>query len=393
MRIIVLTDDRVGPLMAGSALRAWELARALRAAGHVVCLAAAPGSEPPAPDGPNLVPRPPWRWAEALVCPPWCLPPRAFLGRRLLVVDGVTPLLAELDCMHDSPLVARRKRTAFARMPLVLARADAVLVAGEAQAQWWRQRLEPLRPGVPLIHVPFGIPDEDPPAERDEVPGIPPDWAIVLWWGGVWPWLDLDTLLAARAVIGAAPLSVVVPTARRPGSHGARFSSSELDAAAQRHGLRHPQVVSLDQWIPYAERHRILHRTSLLAVLHHDGEETDLSFRTRALDGVWAGVPLLVSEGGEVSRLVRTYGWGGVVPVGNATAVAATLELMLSEREQLRCRKALAASRPEWTWSQVAAPLAEDLSGLPAVSRRPLAGAALRSALALLGHGLPGGKP
>jgi len=389
MRIVVLTDDRLGPAMAGSALRAWELGRALRAAGHVVCLAAAPGSEPPQAAGPNLVPRPPWRWAQALISSPWCLPPRAFLGRRLLVVDGVTPLLAELERMPDSPVVARRRRTAAARLPLVLARADAVLVAGEAQAAWWQRRLQSRRPRVPVIEVPFGIPDEGPRPERDEVPGIPPHWAIVLWWGGVWPWLDLETLLAARAILGSAPLSIVVPTARRPGSGSSHFSRQDLLEAMRRHGLRPPQVFPLETWIPYGERHRILNRTTLLAVLHHAGEETDLSFRTRAMDGVWAGVPLFVSEGGEVARLVRTYSWGGVVPVGDAQATAAALEIMLSERQQLRCRANLATTREEWTWSQVAAPLLEDLPGLPVVARGPLAGAAVRAALALLGHPRP----
>jgi len=40
MRVLVLTDDLVGPEMAGSALRAWELARVLLGAGHEVVLSA-----------------------------------------------------------------------------------------------------------------------------------------------------------------------------------------------------------------------------------------------------------------------------------------------------------------------------------------------------------------
>jgi len=82
MKVLVLTDDRVGPVMAGSALRAWELARVLLSAGHDVVVAAASGSRHPEGHGPTVVEDPPWRWAEALVSPPWCLPPRAFLGQR-----------------------------------------------------------------------------------------------------------------------------------------------------------------------------------------------------------------------------------------------------------------------------------------------------------------------
>jgi len=391
VRILVSTDDLIGPAMAGSALRAWELGRALGRAGHEVRLAGAPGSVAPSGDGPVVIARPRWRWPEVLVAAPWSLPPRAFLGRRLLVVDGVTPLLAELAAMPDDAAVRRRRRTASARVPLAAARADAVLAAGPAQEAWWRTRLA-VRPRVPVLEVPFGIPDEDPPEERDAVAGVPPGWAVVLWWGGVWPWLDLETLLAARARLGSAPVSVVVPAAPRPGSGAPSLTPAELLAAAGRHGLRPPQVVALERWVPYAERHRVLNRATLVAVLHHAGRETELSYRTRALDAVWAGVPLLVSEGGAVAERVRIGGWGGVVPVGDPRTTAAALEVLLGEREQLRCRARLAETRGTWRWSQVVEPLVAVLPTLPLAKRGGLAGAAGRAALRFAGLNL-GRKP
>jgi glycosyltransferase involved in cell wall biosynthesis len=376
MRILVMTDDIVGPAMAGSALRAWELARALQRAEHTVRLVAARGSRPPSSDGPRPEARPPWRWAEAVVAPPWSLPPRAFLGRHLLIVDGVTPLLAELEAMPLTPEVARRRRTAAARLPLVAARADAIMVAGPAQVDWWSE-LIPHRFGLPFLHVPFGVPEGPPPDDREDIPGVPSNWAVVLWWGGVWPWLDLETLVAARARLGSAPLSVVVPTAPRPGSHTAGFSASDLRVLTRRYGLDAPRVVALDRWTPYSERHRILNRSSLLAVLHRAGDEAALSFRTRAMDGLWAAVPLMLSEGGEVARIARDRGWGAVVPPGDVAATAAALELVLGERVQSQCRAALQAGRSEWTWSRVTCPLVDALPTLPAARRRSVAGAAV----------------
>ena len=383
-----MTDDRVGPVMAGSALRAWELACVLAAAGHEVRVAAAEGSRSPSGRGPSVVRRPSWRWAEAVVAPPWVVRPRPLGAGKRLVVDGATPLLAELAAMPSSRRVDRRRRTARASLQLALGRADAVLAAGSAQERWWRRRLDAAgRSEVPVLQVPFGVPESDPAADRDEIPGVPPNWAVVLWWGGVWPWLDLETLLAARARLGSAPVSVVVPTGRRPGAESPTIDDVMLAALSTRHGLEPPQVVGLERWVPYHERHRILNRTSLLAVLHLPGEEAELSFRTRALDGVWAGVPMLLTEGGAVADLVRERGWGAVVPPREPRQTAAAIELALAERQQLRFRSALAADRDGWRWGRVAEPLVAILPRLPQAPRGRFLWAAAKAAWALAGRG------
>ncbi len=392
MRVLVVTDDRVGPVMAGSALRAWELSRVLLEAGHEVVLAGASGSSHPEGHGPPVVTKARWAGIDAVVGAPWSLPPRAFVGSRLLVIDGATPLLAELAASPPTPAIRRRARTAAARLPLVTARADAVLAAGSAQVGWWSERLHK-RPGVPVLDVPFGIPDTDPPPEQADIAGVPHGWSVILWWGGVWPWLDLDTLLAARALLGSTNISLVVPTATRPGSDSSAFSTTDLLEAARRHGLKPPAVVPLERWVPYAERHRILNRASLLAVLHRPGPEADLSFRTRALDGLWAGVPLLVSEGGAVAEWARVGGWGGVVPTHAVDATAAAMDLLLGRREQERCRKALASHREAWRWSLVGQPLCEALTELPVAPRHSVLPAAFDAASILLGRHDPSRVP
>lgn len=383
MKVLVLTDDLVGPVMAGSALRAWELSRVILAAGHEVVLASARGSSHPEGHGPPVVTKAPWRWAEAVVAPPWCLPPRAFVGSHLLIIDGVTPLLAELDASPPSKKISRRRRTAAARLPLAAGRADAALVAGDAQANWWSS-IFASRPDVPILQVPFGISETEPGQEVDPIKGVPAGWSVVLWWGGVWPWLDLETLLAARARLGSANLSIVVPTATRPGG-GGNLTARELAAAAARHGLEHPAVVALERWVPYSERHRVLNRSSVLAVLHQPGPETDLSFRTRALDGVWAAVPLLLCEGGAASQIANASGWGAVVPPGDAKLTAAALDLLLSDRSQQRCRQALIEARDEWRWSTVARPLVDSLDSLQPTRRLSLISAFVNSAAVLAG--------
>lgn len=389
MRILALTDDRLGPAMAGSALRAWELSNALANAGHEVRLTAASGSSKPHESPVELVQSPCWGWAEAVVAPPWSLHLPAFTGNHLLVVDGATPLLAELQAMPSTPAIRRRRRTAASRLPLVVARAHAVMVAGAAQHDWWQTILH-RRPEVPILEVPFGIQENDPPEDSADVIGVPRDWAVVLWWGGVWPWLDFDTLLAARARLGRVPISIVVPTATRPGGSLAQFTANDLNRMAARYALSAPEVVPLEHWAPYNERHLTLNRTSVMAFLHRASPEAELSFRTRAMDALWSSTPMLLSAGGEVARLADALGWGEVVEPGSPVAVSDALTRLLEPEEQTRRRAAISEHRDHWRWSRVSVPLIEALGSLSEVPRRALAPALPRAALALAGVTSPG---
>lgn len=389
MNVLFLTDDRLGPSMAGSALRAWELANAVANAGHTVRLAAEPGSVLPAESAVELVVSIDWSWAKTVVAPPWSLHLPAFMGRHTLVIDGATPLPAELDAMPATPEIRRRRRTAAARIPMVAARADAVLAAGEAQHGWWRFVLQQ-RPEVPVIEVPFGIQDHDPPDESADVIGVPSDWSVVLWWGGVWPWLDFDTLLAARARLGHVPISVVVPTATRPGGSLAQFTANDLNRMAARYALSAPAVVPLEHWAPYDERHLTLNRASVMAFLHRPSPEAELSFRTRAMDALWSATPMLLSAGGEVARLADALGWGEVVEPGSPVAVSDALVRLLEPDEQDRRRKAILEHRDHWRWSRVAEPLIKALPSLERSRRGGIGPALARAATALLGLTRPG---
>jgi glycosyltransferase involved in cell wall biosynthesis len=237
---------------------------------------------------------------------------------------------------------------------------------------------------VPVLDVPFGIQEHDPPEETADVIGVPRDWSVVLWWGGVWPWLDFDTLLAARARLGRVPISIVVPTATRPGGSLAQFTANDLNRMAARYALSSPEVVPLEHWAPYDERHLTLNRASVMAFLHRASPEAELSFRTRAMDALWSATPMLLSAGGEVARLADALGWGEVVEPGSPVAVSDALVRLLEPEEQDRRRSAILKHRDRWRWSRVAEPLVEALPNLADVSRGALTTSLVRAVGALI---------
>jgi hypothetical protein len=112
--------------------------------------------------------------------------------------------------------------------------------------------------------------------------------------------------------------------------------------------------------VDYAKRADYLLEADLGVSTHYDHVETAYSFRTRILDYLWAGLPILATEGDSLSRLVKTQGWvspspprtstrwrppcGGCARTGTSTRPARTNVRTLA---------------PEMTWEKALAPIAE----------------------------------
>ena len=111
-------------------------------------------------------------------------------------------------------------------------------------------------------------------------------------------------------------------------------------------------------WVPYDERGAMFAECDLGISLHQDSVETRFSFRTRVLDYLWAGLPVLTTDGDSMAELVKRDRLGLVVPVGDVEAVKAALVKLSTDdtsRAQMS-RRSLRASQ-QFQWPLVAAPL------------------------------------
>src|SRR6185295_13981021 len=83
------------------------------------------------------------------------------------------------------------------------------------------------------------------------------------------------------------------------------------------------------------------------------------SFRTRMLDYIWTGLPIVCTEGDVFAALVAERGLGRVVPPGDAEALAAAIEHLIDDKDaHARCRQRLLEVADEFRWRRVVAPLA-----------------------------------
>ncbi len=113
-------------------------------------------------------------------------------------------------------------------------------------------------------------------------------------------------------------------------------------------------------WVPYEDWPAVLLEADVGLSLHPDTVEARLAFRSRVLDYVWAGLPMVVTRGDSAADLVENHALGLTVDYGDDAAVAAALaDLFRAGRPALRdaYRERFDTARRDLTWERAAEPL------------------------------------
>jgi glycosyltransferase involved in cell wall biosynthesis len=404
-RVLVLSSEPVGERMAGPAIRALEVARALAAAGHAATLAAPAPSDLADPrltlleagfaDFDTLLGAA--REHDVLVAQE--LPAQLLRHvRRLpvrLVADLYNPRPMEvLEAVRDRSRAAQRRAQALARLTTLAmcAAADFIVCASEKQRDLWlgglalhglidldRYRGDPsLRSLIDV--VPFGLPAEAPrpadgPVLKGTWPGIGPDDRVLLWGGGIWNWLDAVTCIEAVGRLDDLdpPVHLVFQGIERPGLEPVDAISGTPAALAHAEalGVLGSRVHVNRGWVPYEQRAAWLLEADLGVSAHHDHLEARFSFRTRVLDYLWAGRPVVATTGDALADLVERRGLGRTVPPEDPEAFAAACRALLSDGEAWQAAAdRIAELRPSLTWAKAVEPL-ERFCAAPRARREP----------------------
>jgi len=135
------------------------------------------------------------------------------------------------------------------------------------------------------------------------------------------------------------------------------FQTQEL---ARELGLTGRHVFFNEGWVPYEERADYLLDADVGVSTHFHHVETEFSFRTRILDYLWAGLPIVATDGDTFGTLIREHGLGRAVPAQDLDALEAALEEMLYDDDaSAASRAAVRAFAGQYAWSRVLAPLVE----------------------------------
>ncbi|MFA4905256.1 MAG: glycosyltransferase family 4 protein [Candidatus Margulisiibacteriota bacterium] len=189
--------------------------------------------------------------------------------------------------------------------------------------------------------VPVGISSVPPQKGKRPLP----EGFMVVSWGGMWDWLDNRTLVKALSLVGRERKDIKL-----------LFFGANTKAA--REIPRSENVLLIDQWIPYAERGNWLAWADLGVVSHFDNLETHFAWRTRALDLLWANLPIVTSSGDAVSAVIKEKNLGRVVACGDAEAFAKNiLELAENAAEREKIRQNIGDFIPALYWENLTGPI------------------------------------
>jgi glycosyltransferase involved in cell wall biosynthesis len=381
-RPFLICPEPVGRLTAGVGTRFLTLARVLAESGHEVTLAVPndPAALSASITGLNVVQADPPRLGAQADGHDWVLI-HAHLGNHYLsqrddlpvVVDLYDPFLIE-NLHYHRELGFSPYTNDHATWRRQMGRGDFFLCSSEEQRLFyvgWLSALGRVNPlsleedptlSLLIAELPFGTPDHEPPLRprrAEVIDGVDED-APLLYFGGIYDWYDPEVVLdALPALLERDPRTTVVFVEHPHPELTPLETAERTRMTAEKKGWL-GTAVRFEKWRPYDQRFDLPQVCDLAVVTHRPGLETDLSLRTRLVDLMWLGLPVVVSAGGTMARVVEERGAGEVVPPGDAGALAAAVKGMLGDEERRRsASEAARAWSTSRSWRQAAEPLLE----------------------------------
>jgi glycosyltransferase involved in cell wall biosynthesis len=386
-RVLILTGDPIGTKMAGPAIRAWNIALALSAEHDVLLVTTTQLERIPAPFKVRLVrPREQVKfgeleqWADVVLFQGHAMAsfPALQASTKVIVADIYDPMhLEQLEQGEELPRGTweLNVQTATRVLNQQLAIGDFFLCASERQRPFYLGQLASLGRINPanyehdrhleslLAVAPFGLSAEPPKHVRQVlkgvVPGIGPDDKVLIWGGGVYNWFDPKTLIRAMAEVGKKHDNVRLffLGTKHPSVDEMAIVRESRELSAEL-GLTGKSVFFNATWVAFDERANYLLESDAGVSTHKLHVETTFSFRTRILDYLWAGLPIIATEGDSFADLIEDEGLGVVVEARNVRALARAIEKVLFDEKFLaRTRANVARVRERFIWSNALEPL------------------------------------
>jgi glycosyltransferase involved in cell wall biosynthesis len=387
-RVLIVTQDVLLPRMAGPAMRAWHIAEHLARDHDVKLLTTSPRCQVASDRfhvsaaGRSAITEAE-AWCDVMILQGYVTTQHPVLEQtsKIVVFDVYDPLHLETLAFTNgvsSEVRLENVQLSVANLNYQLARADFLICASERQRDFYLGQLAALGrlntttyDNDPTLRrlidvVPFGLPNDDPEHSRRVlkgiVPGIDVGDELVLWGGGIYDWLDPLTLIRAIDRLSQRHPNVrlyFLGGVQHPNPAVPRMvAAGAAKRIAAEMSLLNKHVFFNDRWVDYSDRQNYLLEADIGTVCHFANAESRFAFRTRALDYLWARLPMVSTEGDSFSDLINKEGLGLTVPAEDSAALASAIaELLENPSLAQTCRERAHIVRDQYRWANVLQPL------------------------------------
>lgn len=383
--IVIYSEDVLGQAMAGPAIRCWEFAKELSKA-HSVAIIAPKHTTLTHPSFPIYTKKSPKaqqaiREAEVIITQQ-ITPQLSYQAKKngtALILDAYCPVTLEiLEQLHHIP---SEKKELYIQRSIHSQRfsfqmADGIICASEKQKDFWLGLLASLpelhrhhKKNSTLDHflqvVPYGLSSTEVPPKNGPGPrelfSLAPSDKLLIWGGSISDWFDPCTLVKAVKKISESrsDVKLVFMGVKHPNDKVPEMSVvGKAIALAKELEIDNRFVFFNTQWIPYDQRHNFLSEAAIGVSIHSHHLETRFSFRTRILDYLWAGLPIVSTEGDSFANLVEKERLGFVVPYHNSDAISQAILTILNNPDlSAQMKDNVLALSKEFRWERVMDPL------------------------------------
>jgi glycosyltransferase involved in cell wall biosynthesis len=291
-----------------------------------------------------------------------------------VVVDAYAPIVLEQASIYANRSPNAREVSDFTNYVLtssnvLLSMADFVMCAGNRQKQYYSGimsalgRINPLSYNENLVgSVPSGIPSKKPIHKKDIFKRIVgKNKKIVLWPSSIFPWFDAETAIKAIKIVSKKEKNVVLVFLGATGSSEGSLGYEGAENAkkvADKEGILDKNVFFIDR-IPYEEMESAYLESEIALITYPHGFETEFALRTRTIHCMWAGLPVICSEGDELAETIKKEEAGLVVKAKEPKLLARSiLELLSNSRLRSEiAKKGQMYSSKNFRWENVCSPL------------------------------------
>ncbi|MCJ7472821.1 MAG: glycosyltransferase, partial [Actinobacteria bacterium] len=254
---------------------------------------------------------------------------------------------------------------------------DFFICASDRQRDFWLGMLAALNRVNPFAYnidptlkrmisvVPFGLPSHRPIHTVDvlkgKIKGIEKNDFVIIWGGGIYNWFDPLTLVKAMALVKEkrSDIKLFFMGVKHPNPEVKALGMvNDTVELAKRLDLYEKNIFFNFGWVDYKERQNYFLEADAGIITHPEHIETRFSFRTRILDYLWAGLPIISTEGDHLSDMVKIKRLGLVTKEGSPEELAEAILAMAGDNKfYAEYVKNIAITAKDFTWDKVCRPI------------------------------------